>query len=569
MAARVAVGSSFCHESVGNVCKGAQKASLPRPMTDWTLHTARAPAFDPHAIAAACAEPRKTAHVVREGVERGGVRGGRIGVALEGELARANGKPGHPVLATLPPLYPEWLGDRSFCEVHNVRFPYVVGEMANGITTARLVVAMARAEMLGFFGAGGLMPDRVERALDEIQNELAGTNLPYGVNLIHSPQEPAIENAVCDLLLRRGVARVCASAFMALTPAVVRYAVAGLRRGADGSIQRTTHLFGKVSRTELAEMFFSPAPPAILEALVRAGQITAEQASLAHRVPLAADVTVEADSGGHTDNRALPVVLPLVISVRDRLARKFEYAEPLRVGAAGGLGVPAAIAGAFAMGAAYVLTGSVNQSAVESGLSEEGRRMLAQAGMADVMMAPAADMFEMGVKLQVLKRGTMFGQRATKLYELYRDHASLEEIPSAARQKLERDVFAMSLDDVWSTTRDYFNTRAPEEIVKAERDSKHKMALVFRWYLGRSSRWAIEGDPKRKLDYQIWCGPAMGAFNDWVKGSFLEAPEARTGPQIARNLLEGAAVITRAQQLRTYGVPVPAEAFHFSPRPLA
>ena len=29
-------------------------------------------------------------------------------------------------------------------------------------------------------------------------------------------------------------------------------------------------------------------------------------------------------------------------------------------------------------------------------------------------MAPAADMFEMGVKLQVLKRGTMFPMRAAQ-----------------------------------------------------------------------------------------------------------------------------------------------------------
>jgi hypothetical protein len=95
------------------------------------------------------------------------------------------------------------------------------------------------------------------------------------------------------------------------------------------------------------------------------------------------------------------------------------------------------------------------------------------------------------------------------------------------------------------------------------------MALVFRWYLGLSSKWAIAGDPDRRLDYQIWCGPAMGAFNAWTRGSFLEAPEARSAPQIARNLLEGAAVITRAQQLRSYGVAMPAAAFRFSPRPLA
>jgi hypothetical protein len=61
----------------------------------------------------------------------------------------------------------------------------------------------------------------------------------------------------------------------------------------------------------------------------------------------------------------------------------------------------------------------------------------------------------------------------------------------------------------------------------------------------------------------------MGAFNAWVRGSCLEAPEHRTAVQVARNLMEGAAVVTRAQQLRTFGLPVPAAAFAFRPRPLA
>ncbi|MEC8425156.1 MAG: 2-nitropropane dioxygenase, partial [Myxococcota bacterium] len=104
---------------------------------------------------------------------------------------------------------------------------------------------------------------------------------------------------------------------------------------------------------------------------------------------------------------------------------------------------------------------------------------------------------------------------------------------------------------------------------KANKDPKHKMALVFRSYLGLSSKWAIAGQADRRMDYQIWCGPAMGAFNAWVRGSFLEAPEARTVVQVGRNLLEGAAVVTRAQQLRSFGVPIPAEAFDYRPRPLA
>jgi hypothetical protein len=61
----------------------------------------------------------------------------------------------------------------------------------------------------------------------------------------------------------------------------------------------------------------------------------------------------------------------------------------------------------------------------------------------------------------------------------------------------------------------------------------------------------------------------MGAFNAWVKGSFLEPIEHRTVVQIALNLLEGAAVATRAHQLRTFGVAVPPHAFHFRPRRIA
>ena len=69
---------------------------------------------------------------------------------------------------------------------------------------------------------------------------------------------------------------------------------------------------------------------------------------------------------------------------------------------------PGSAAAAFAMGAAYIVTGSVNQACVESGTSDVVRDMLAEAGQADITMAPAADMFEMGVEVQVLKRGTTF-----------------------------------------------------------------------------------------------------------------------------------------------------------------
>jgi NAD(P)H-dependent flavin oxidoreductase YrpB (nitropropane dioxygenase family) len=44
--------------------------------------------------------------------------------------------------------------------------------MANGIATTRLVIAMARAHMLGFFGAAGLGFERVERAIEKLSRKL-------------------------------------------------------------------------------------------------------------------------------------------------------------------------------------------------------------------------------------------------------------------------------------------------------------------------------------------------------------------------------------------------------------
>ena len=72
------------------------------------------------------------------------------------------------------------------------------------------------------------------------------------------------------------------------------------------------------------------------------------------------------------------------------------------------------------------------------------------------------------------------------------------------------------------------------------------MALVFRWYLGQSSHWANAGEASRAVDYQVWCGPSMAAFNEWVRGSFLEKPEARTVELVARNILYHASVLARS-----------------------
>jgi PfaD family protein len=475
--------------------------------------------------------------------------------------------------AAAPALPPENLGDTSFRADHNLKYAYLAGAMANGIGSVEVVQAMAGAGMLGFFGSAGLSLPRIAAALDRLQTP--GANAPdsqFGFNLIHSPNEPGHEAATVDLYLRRGVRLVEASAYLDLTPPVVRYRVTGLRRGADGRVVALNRIIAKVSRVEVAAKFFSPPPEKILRELVAAGQITPAEAELAAEIPVAQDLTAEADSGGHTDNRPLVALLPTMLALRDRMQDRFALREsggskyPLRVGAAGGLATPHGIAAAFALGAAYVLTGSINQACIESGSSDITRKLLADAGQADVIMAPAADMFEMGVKVQVLKRGTLFPMRAAKLFELYRSMPSLEAIPAVERVRLEKELFRAPIDAIWNETQAFWRERDPKQLERASREPKHKMALVFRWYLGMSSRWANAGEPTRQVDYQVWCGPAMGAFNEWTKGTFLENPRNRRVAVVARNLMYGAAVATRAHILTCQGAFLPSEVARIIPQ---
>ena len=141
---------------------------------------------------------------------------------------------------------------------------------------------------------------------------------------------------MADLYVSRGVRKVEASAFMQITPSVVRYALAGLSTDPTGRIVRRNSVFAKVSRPEVAAQFMTPAPPAIVSALVDAGKLTAREAQLAQHVAVAEDITVEADSGGHTDNRPLPALLPEIVTLRDELASQYHLQRPVRVGAAGG-----------------------------------------------------------------------------------------------------------------------------------------------------------------------------------------------------------------------------------------
>ena len=488
----------------------------------------------------------------------------RVGVAFAEKGSLVSGGSCLTLLASAPALMPESLGEPSFAAHHGVRYPLYGGAMANGIASERMVAALGRAGFLGSFGAAGLSPARVREAIGEIRHELP--NGPFAMNLIHSPLDPALEEAIVRMYLETGVNCVETAAYMDLTPHIVRFRANGLRKDGQGRISCENRVIAKVSRRETAAHFLKPAPDRILEKLAAEGLISRDQSEMARKVPMADDITVEADSGGHTDNRPLVGILPSIMALRDEICARYGYERPVRVGAAGGMATPAAVLAAFSMGAAYVVTGSVNQSCIEAGTSLHVKKLLSEADVADVAMTPAADMFEMGGKVQVLRRGSLFAQRAAKLYELYNRLEGIDAIDPAERKKLETQVFQKPLEEVWSETRRFFMERDPAALERAGNNGKRIMALIFKWYLGQASRWAAAGVKGREMDYQIWCGPAMGAFNAWAAGTCLADFNNRRVADVAMNLLCGAAYLMRLRILSASRVSLPPALFRWVPR---
>ncbi|MEM7157002.1 MAG: ACP S-malonyltransferase [Myxococcota bacterium] len=438
---------------------------------------------------------------------------------------------------------PRALGSSQFRRAHGVRLAYASGAMFRGIASARLVIRMARAGLMSFLGTGGMPLPEVASALDQICAAVP-EGAVWGANFLHTPDEPDREEALTSLYLERGVDLVEASAFMRITPAIVRFRFSGSRME-HGQAVTTRRVIAKVSRPEVARLFMAPAPDRILRPLVASGQLSAEEAEVARRLPIAQDICVEADSGGHTDGATSTATLPIISRLRDAAGGEHRFPEPIRVGAAGGLGTPEAAAAAFALGADFIVTGSINQCTVEADTSDAVKDILATVEVGDVAYAPAGDMFELGAKVQVVRgKGTLFPARANKLYRLYQSLESLDAIDSGTRASLERHYFRRSLDQVWQETRQYLEQRGRhDEIERALRVPRHKMVRVFVPYFVHSIRSALAGNLEERSNFQIHCGPAMGSLNALLRGTDRRDWRSRHVDELAELIMDGAASV--------------------------
>jgi len=69
------------------------------------------------------------------------------------------------------------------------------------------------------------------------------------------------------------------------------------------------------------------------------------------------------------------------------------------------------------------------------------------------------------------------------------------------------------------------------------------MALIFRWFFWKTTIAAIKGDAAEKINFQIHTGPALGAFNQLVKGCDLEDWRLRNVDKINIHLMKETAIL--------------------------
>ena len=432
----------------------------------------------------------------------------------------------------------EQLGAKAFKERYGIKYAYIAGGMYRGISSKELVVSMANERILSFLGTGGMTINEVKSDIEFIQNNLA-PEAPYGINVVYNLHKPEEEMRLIELLLEKKITCIEASAFMTITLALAYFRIKGIYEDHSGKIKTPQKVIAKLSRPEVTNEFMRPPSQANVKKLLEVGKITRQEAELANKIPMSSDICLEADSGGHTDLGNPLVLFPSIKTLKDKLERQYKYSSPVHIGIAGGIGTPQSAASAFTMGADFILTGSINQCTIEAGISDAVKDLLYDINIQDTAYAPAGDMFEIGAKVQVLKRGVLFPARANKLYLLYQQYQSLEEIPKNILRQLEEKYFKKTILDVWSEIQESLTKKGDtERLQKALSNPKEKMALVFRWYFKYTSQLAFSGRNSDKVNFQIHTGPALGAFNQWVQGTEMESWRKRSATKIAEKIMK-------------------------------
>ncbi|OLR94815.1 acyltransferase domain-containing protein [Actinokineospora bangkokensis] len=391
---------------------------------------------------------------------------------------------------TLPPPDPapaarpvSGRGSAAVRDAYAVRHACLAGSLDHGVSSPELVRSLGSAGFFGFLGTRGLTEDQVRAALSAVR----------GAPRCGAAWNPDLDDAVmADLLIDNGVhcAEVRADRCSA-TPGLLRFRYSGEQR----------RVLVRVTTPASAQRFLRPPDAGLLRQLVDTGVLSPADAAAA-RAPLATEVAVEGEwvSG-------LPAIAALGAGVA--------------VGAAG-VGTPRAVDAAFALGADFVLTTSLNQATPEAATSTAAKDLLSLLDVGDTTAAPDPDQFGIGGRAEVARKGTLYAARAERLYRLYLRHGTLADLPAHHRDEVERTHFGRPLAEVCAGL-----PGPPGE----------ELARAFAAYCRDATAAALLGTAGRRMDYRVPAGPDLGAFNGFTRGTALADWRERGAAAVAATLV--------------------------------
>lgn len=244
--------------------------------------------------------------------------------------------------------------------------PVLAAPMAGGPTTAGLVTAAARAGGLGFLAAGYLGPDALAAQIAAVRSE----DVPFGVNLFAPNPFPVDPDAF------RHYAQAIATEGRAHD---VDVREAGIVEDDDQWSDKIDLLLSDPVPV-VGFTFGIPAAP-VIAALRAAGSVVVQTVTSAAEARVAAEAGADvlavqsSEAGGHSGTltpQQFPAAVPLT-----ELIGQVRQAVSLPLVAAGGLGTPAAVAGALRAGATAAMVGTALLCADEAGTSRPYREALA------------------------------------------------------------------------------------------------------------------------------------------------------------------------------------------------
>lgn len=424
------------------------------------------------------------------------------------------------------------LGDREFMKKYNINLPYIVGPMHKGVSGYEFVKRLSDNNILSFVGTRGLSVDETQKIVVKLRGRKN-----YGVSVDYDSFDKEHEKQIFELLIREKISVIQASSYFNLTENLVLYKLYGAKKNSNGENCIPNKIFLKTTRPEIAELFMTPVPENMLKKMHDEGKLSEEQVEIAKSIPLADEIIVVSFGADKTGSIPVNSFLPQVIAKKNALIKKYGYSENIHVGAAGSIGDPVSALDAFLLGADFIMTGSVNQCTAEAEISDMIKNKLQKVEIQDTEIIPTSHVYEIGMKMQVLKKGVFFTARALKLYEIYNKISKIEDIEPELLAQIQDKYFGKSIDAIYSEIK---NELSEKEIDRAETDSKFKFGLIIYWYYNYCTECAIRNDNVQNLNCLIPVSCAMGRINNFLEKTEYSDWKNRHPDIIAKLIMSGA-----------------------------